>query len=119
MPLAQLTAKYIGYTEKARERTLSDDETRALWLADSAYVALLNLLLLTGQRFGEARRPTWDDIIGTRWVIPKEHSKNKKARWVPYPGRHWPSRYAAARHRERSWHGQRHRRASMGPTLAG
>lgn len=81
-PLAQMTARDIGYNEKPRDRTLTDAEVRAIWTADGSHVQLLRFLLLTGQRIGEAQRMTWDHVVGERWTIPKEHSKNKKAHWV-------------------------------------
>ena len=39
-------------------------------------------MLLTGQRIGEAQRATWSHVLGDRWHIPKEHSKNHRAHWV-------------------------------------
>ncbi len=81
-PLSQMTARDIGYVERPRDRVLSDNEIRAIWITDSSHTPLLRFLLLTGQRIGEAQRMTWGHVNFDRWVIPREHSKNKKAHWV-------------------------------------
>lgn len=82
-PLAPLTKKQVGGTEKPRVRTLTDDEICKLWKTDSAHTPLLRFLLLTGQRIGEAQLASWTHIQSDRWIIPAENSKNAKAHWVP------------------------------------
>ena len=66
-----------------RTRTLTHDEIRKLWAADSVHTPLLKFLLLTGQRIGEAQNALWEDIDGDRWNIPAENSKNNRPHWVP------------------------------------
>jgi len=60
-------------------------ELRRLWQARSTHTPLLRFLLLTGQRIGEAQRTTWSHVLGDRWHIPKEDSKNHRAHWVALP----------------------------------
>jgi len=82
-PLRELTKKLVGGTEKPGDRTLTNDEIKKLWYAESQHLPLFRFLLLTGQRIGETLLANWTDIEGERWLIPAEHSKNKKAQWVP------------------------------------
>jgi integrase len=66
--------------ERARSRTLSDDELRAVWKAtegQSAFHALFRFLLLTGARRTEASAMTWDEIDGTDWTLPAARNKTK------------------------------------------
>jgi integrase len=70
--------------ERARRRTLDDNEIRDLWTALDAlgedapacYPAFLKALLLTGQRRSEVSRMRWEEIEGDRWVIPAQRAKN-------------------------------------------
>ncbi len=73
----------MGGIEKPGNRTLTNDEIIKLWNAESQHLPLFKFLLLTGQRIGESQLANWSDIEGERWLIPAEHSKNKKAQWVP------------------------------------
>jgi integrase len=62
--------------ERARARTLSDDELRAVWKAaesDGPFGAFVRLLLLTAQRRDKVASMRWRDISpdGT-WTIPAE-----------------------------------------------
>lgn len=82
-PLAPLTKKQVGGTEKPRERTLTDEEIAALWHKNSPHQALFQFLMLTGQRIGEAQAARWAHIVDNRWIIPAENSKNARAHWVP------------------------------------
>ncbi len=82
-PLRELTRKLVGGNETSGNRTLSDEEIIKLWNAESQHLPLFKFLLLTGQRIGESQLANWSDIEGKRWLIPAEHSKNKKAHWVP------------------------------------
>ena len=82
-PLAPLTKKQVGGQEKPRQRVLSDSEIKALWHSDSIHTPLLQFLLLTGQRIGEAQKALRTDISDGRWIIPAENSKNGKEHWVP------------------------------------
>lgn len=75
--------------KQTRERVLTDDEIRAVWLAldaESAKVrAIFRLLFLTAQRKGEVSRMGAEqfDWSGSVWTIPAEHSKNGRAHRVP------------------------------------
>jgi integrase len=75
--------------EKPRDRVLSDDELRAVWLgADSLgqpYTAFVKVLALTGQRRGEVAGMTWReiDLDNCLWTIPKERVKNGSEHVVP------------------------------------
>jgi integrase len=81
-PVDRLSSELIGGTEVSRDRVLTDEELRKLWQTSSSHSPLLRFLLLTGQRIGEAQRATWSHVLGDRWYIPKEHSKNHRAHWV-------------------------------------
>jgi integrase len=56
---------------KARDRTLSDDEIRALWQAsDGTFGALLKVLLLTAQRREKVATMKWQDLgADGSWTI--------------------------------------------------
>jgi integrase len=62
--------------ERARERTLTDDELRALWQATESsgtFGAFVRLLLLTAQRRAKVVSMRWDDINSSgTWTIPAE-----------------------------------------------
>ncbi len=81
-PVDRLSNELVGGAETSRDRVLTDEELRRLWQASSTHTPLLRFLLLTGQRIGEAQRATWSHLLGGRWHIPKEHSKNHRAHWV-------------------------------------
>jgi len=75
----------------ARERTLTQDELRDVWLAADAqggnYGRIVKLLILTGQRREEIGRLAWVEINassdGVRIDLPPERTKNHKAHIVP------------------------------------
>jgi integrase len=62
--------------ERARSRTLSDDDLRAVWRAaedDGAFGAFVRLLLLTGQRRDKLASMRWTDVApDATWMIPAE-----------------------------------------------
>jgi integrase len=66
--------------ERARERTLTDDEIRAIWNSkeSGAFPALVRFLLLTGARRAEAARMTWEELDGGNWILPASRNKTKK-----------------------------------------
>jgi integrase len=75
--------KRYSTKDHARSRVLSDDEIRTLWsVAGKAngYGALLQLLLLTGQRLAKVVSMRWQDIAedGT-WTIPAEAREKTNA----------------------------------------
>ena len=82
-PTSGLTAKGLnlpGYT--ARERTLTDDELRALWsLPDEPYGRLLRFTLLTACRVGESIKLDPSQVVGDVWTIPI--TKNGKPHILP------------------------------------
>jgi integrase len=66
--------------ENARERILTDDEIRAVWLAtDEArpFDALVKFLLLTGCRVAEATHMIRAELVGDSWVLPAARNKVK------------------------------------------
>lgn len=75
--------------ETSRDRVLSDDEVRWLWLAAEEvgypFGPFVKLLLLTGQRRNEVGHATWDEFeIGQRlWTIPRARAKNDQTHDVP------------------------------------
>jgi integrase len=75
--------------EKPRDRVLSEDEIRALWIAtqDEGRVIFdaFRLGLLTAQRRGEIIGMSWDevDLKAGWWTIAAERSKNRLAHRVP------------------------------------
>jgi len=75
--------------ETSRDRVLSDDEVRWLWLAcdQMAYPfgKLTQLLLLTGARRSEISCMTWGelDIDKALWTIPADRVKNGLVHTVP------------------------------------
>jgi integrase len=75
--------------EQSRDRVLSDDELRDIWLAadrlGGPYAALIKLLMLTGQRRDEVARMTWREVeLEARlWTLPKERSKNGQPHDIP------------------------------------
>ncbi len=67
--------------ERARTRTLDDNEIRRLWGATEgphAFSALVRFLLLTGARIGEARRITRTEAPNGDWLLPAERNKVKR-----------------------------------------
>jgi integrase len=66
--------------ERARSRTLTDDEIRAVWKATetpASYNTFIRFLLLTAARHDEARKLTWNEIKGDDWTLPTERNKTK------------------------------------------
>jgi integrase len=75
--------------EQSRDRVLSEDEIRAVWVECEperpALRALTRLRLVTAQRGGELQRMAWADVdleIGW-WTIPGTVTKNKMPHRVP------------------------------------
>ena len=74
---------------KSRERVLSDDEIKALWLATDAlanpFAAVLRLLLLTGCRLNEIAALRWEELSadGTQIKLPGTRTKNHRPHVVP------------------------------------
>ncbi|TWA59260.1 site-specific recombinase XerD [Azospirillum brasilense] len=75
--------------EESRDRVLTDDELREVWLAAGGlgdpFGPFVRLLILTAQRRDEVAGMRWSevDLPGKTWIIPKERAKNGKAHVVP------------------------------------
>jgi integrase len=75
--------------EPARDRVLSDQEIPLVWTASKSmgypFGDLYRLLLLTGQRRGEAAKLRWShlDLQAAMWTIPRDLSKSDRAHRVP------------------------------------
>ena len=78
--------------ERARERTLTDDELRAVWRAAEAavtapdkdgavyqkpFAALVQFLLLTAARRNEAADMERAELSGADWTLPASRNKTK------------------------------------------
>jgi integrase len=67
--------------ERARKRTLTDDELRRIWQAtgdNKPFSVLVRFLLLTGARLNEGARLPRSEIDGNGdWLLPAERSKVK------------------------------------------
>jgi integrase len=76
--------------ERARHRVLSDDELRAVWAAAESMGApfgkLIQFILLTATRRGEAAHARRCEIDGDDWVIPAIRYKGKHDHVVPLSG---------------------------------
>ncbi|MFY9237955.1 MAG: integrase arm-type DNA-binding domain-containing protein [Roseovarius sp.] len=75
------------YSEKPRDRYLTDDELRAIWRASEAlsasYRAWLRLSILLGQREKETASMTRSQIIDDGWRLTTKDAKNKREHLVP------------------------------------
>ena len=75
--------------EVERERVLTADEIKALWLASDntgfPFGPFVKVLLLTGQRRNEVARIQWSelDLDGGTWTLPGERAKRNKGHLVP------------------------------------
>jgi integrase len=71
--------------EKARERVLSDEELRTIWLAtdDSQFGAIIKLLMLTGARRSEIGGLTWSEISPILLTLPSARTKSGREHLVP------------------------------------
>jgi integrase len=75
--------------ETARDRVLSDDELRAIWLAAEEigypFGQAVQLMILTGQRRSEVLEAEWREFDLERgwWSIPRERAKNGGGHVVP------------------------------------
>src|SRR5262249_987231 len=73
-----------AFKQGQRDRVLTDDELRRVWLAcsdDSDAARIVRLLILTGQRRDEVSGMAEEELDrnnGT-WTLPKERTKNKRA----------------------------------------
>src|SRR5262249_49507886 len=67
--------------ERARERTLTDDEIRAVWAAAEGdtgpFGAFVRFILLTGARRSEAADMAWSELDDGIWTLPGSRNKTK------------------------------------------
>ncbi len=76
----------LRHQEKTRERTLSDDELRAIWAATGGngdYARIVRLCLLTGCRRQEIGGLVWAEILPDRLTIGADRMKAGAAHEVP------------------------------------
>ncbi|UPJ31002.1 site-specific integrase [Bradyrhizobium sp. CW1] len=75
--------------ERARKRTLADDEIRDVWAAleqieqPACYPRYVKSLLLAMTRRNESARMHTDEFDGDLWIIPGARSKNKQDHVIP------------------------------------
>jgi len=75
--------------EKSRDRALADEELKAAWQGSQAigwpFGAVIQLLILTGQRRDEVAEMRWAEIDFEErtWTLPRERVKNDQAHTVP------------------------------------
>jgi integrase len=75
--------------ETGRDRVLSDDELKAVWLASGAlghpYREFVQLLILCGQRRSEVGELKWSeiDLDAKLWTLPKDRAKNGCQHEIP------------------------------------
>lgn len=84
-PAAQLRSRDIGGVEKPKDRYLTLDEIKTLWLfleSDQHGLSLsitqaIKIIILTGVRTAEIRLATWSefDFDQSLWIVPPEHTK--------------------------------------------
>ena len=78
-------------TETSRDRVLTDDELRALWIAceaqDWPFGKFVQALILSGQRRDEVAGLRRSEISAGKamWTIPKQRTKTGKTHDVPLP----------------------------------
>ena len=88
-PVERLSPKDLIGKRESRERTLSDDELRAVWNAAAAmgypYGHVFRLLILTGQREREVADMRWSEVDFDKklWTIPADRMKGGRAHEVP------------------------------------
>lgn len=87
-PATHIRSRDIGGIEKSRDRFLSIDEIKALWLfLDSeenkislSVKAAIKIILLTGVRTAELRLAQWSEINfeNALWTIPAQNTKSNQ-----------------------------------------
>jgi integrase len=73
--------------ERAGDRTLTDDEIKAVWAAagdmNNAFGPLVRFILLTAARRNEAAHMRRSELAGDVWTIPAVRNKGKRDHVVP------------------------------------
>jgi integrase len=71
----------VNAKERARERTLTDDEIRRVWKAAAGFEGpeghFIHFLLLTGARRNEVAGLRFDELSGSDWLLPAARNKTK------------------------------------------
>jgi integrase len=88
---ANPTIGVTSYQVRPRERVLSLDELRAIWLAlpDDDFGRIIKLLALTGQRQMEIAGLHRSELQGDGIALPEARTKNNRAHFVPMPPAAW------------------------------
>jgi integrase len=76
----------LRHPEKARSRTLTNDELSAIWAAtggDGDYARIVRLCILTGCRREEIGGLRWDEIFEDRLMIGEDRMKAGTAHEIP------------------------------------
>ena len=69
---------------EARDRILTDDEIRKVWLAcEGVYGRYIKFLLLTAVRRNEAAKAEWSEVTNSTWIVPAARMKGKLDHVVP------------------------------------
>jgi integrase len=80
-PIVRGMARTNGQ-ERARTRTLTDDEIRKVWQTAETtarpFSRLIQILLLTSARRNEAARMSWDELSGADWTLPAARNQKTK-----------------------------------------
>jgi integrase len=74
--------------ERARRRTLTDDEIRIVWTVaadQGSFGRMVRFLLLTGARRTEAAAMPWAELDGADWLLPGARNKTKLPLLRPLP----------------------------------
>jgi integrase len=86
-PVAALRPVDLIGKRQARDRVLTDDELRAVWMAELGYPygPLIRLMILTGQREREIADMAWSEVdFGNAvWTIPAARMKGGRTHVVP------------------------------------
>jgi integrase len=87
LTLSPLAGSTQPYSSVNRERVLTHDELRKIWYAAAElggrYGAIVQLLMLTGQRRGEISKLRWECISGDQITFPAAIVKNKRTHSIP------------------------------------
>lgn len=76
-------------SQKSRDRVLEEQELRVVWRAAAEigypFGAIVQLLILTGQRRNEVAAMRWSeiDLDGATWSLPADRTKNDRPHVVP------------------------------------
>jgi integrase len=85
LPEGNVASYTNKHEERTRDRVLTDAELKSIWSGcpDSAFGAIIRLLILTGQRANEIGGLRWDEIHDEQIVLPSQRTKNKRTHIVP------------------------------------